>query len=67
MAGVVAGWIVILSHLAGLKSFGFPYLMPYVADEINDNKDLKDSIWKSSEEKLKERSIFARQGSRRRK
>lgn len=67
MAGVVAGWIVILSHLAGLKSFGFPYLMPYVADEINDNKDLKDSILKSSEKKLKERSIFARQGSRRRK
>lgn len=67
MVGVVAGWIVILSHLAGLKSFGFPYLMPYVADEVNDNKDLKDSIWKSSEEKLKERSIFARQGNRKKK
>lgn len=67
MVGVVAGWIIILSHLAGLKSFGFPYLMPYVADEVNANKDLKDSIWKSSEEKLKERSIFARQGNRKKK
>jgi spore germination protein len=64
MVGVVAGWIIILSHLAGLKSFGFPYLMPYVSDEINDNKDFKDSVWKAPQKRIKERFIFARQNGR---
>ena len=65
--GVIAGMLIILRHLAALKSFGFPYLMPYVADEVNDDADKADSIYKSSEKNLKERSIFTKPGKRRKK
>ncbi len=65
--GVIAGFLIILRHLASLKSFGFPYLMPYVADEINGDVDKMDGIYKASEKNLKERSIFTRPGRRRKK
>ncbi len=58
--GIIAGLIVILRHLASLKSFGFPYLLPMVSDEINDNEDKKDFIFRAPIEKLKKSSIFAR-------
>ncbi len=65
--GVIAGMLIILRHLAALKSFGFPYLMPYAADEVNDDADKADSIYKASEKNLKERSIFTKPGKRRKK
>ena len=36
IAGFVFAWFLLLSHLARLKSFGIPYLMPFVSDEINE-------------------------------
>lgn len=63
--GVIIGMLAILRHLAALTSFGFPYLMPYVADEINDDMDKKDGIYKVSEKNMVRRSIFAKPGRRR--
>ena len=65
--GVIMGWLVILRHLSSLKSFGFPYLMPYVSDEVNNDFDKKDSIYKAPEGKLTLRSIFTKPGRRRKK
>lgn len=56
--GVIAGGLFIMGHLSTLKNYGFPYLMPYVADEINGDNDKKDGIIKASWTKLKKRSIF---------
>lgn len=65
--GVVAGWIITLSHLSSLKSFGFPYLMPYVADEVNSDSDKQDAIIKKSQKHMLIRSIFTKPGKRRKK
>lgn len=65
--GVIAGCTVVLAHLSSLKSFGFPYLMPYAADEVNDDADKLDGIRKVSERDIKFRSVFTRPGKRRKK
>lgn len=54
--GIIAGFLVILCHMAGMKTFGFPYLMPYVSDEINDDIDKKDGVYKT--ENLEKKTIF---------
>lgn len=65
--GVVSGWIITIGHLSSLKSFGFPYLMPYVADEINGDMDKRDAIIKLSEKNITGRSVFTKPGKRRKK
>ncbi|MCL1787005.1 MAG: spore germination protein, partial [Defluviitaleaceae bacterium] len=44
LLGFWAGMLVILIHLAGLESFGVPYLFPFVSGELNGGADLKDSL-----------------------
>lgn len=62
--GFVIGIMMVLIHLAGLKSFGVPYLTPFVASEINDGNDSKDAIIKHSIKDLRKRPIFARRNER---
>ncbi|MCL2528058.1 MAG: spore germination protein [Defluviitaleaceae bacterium] len=57
--GFWAGLLIILIHMASLRSFGFPYLMPFVASELNKGEDLKDSIFRLPLFMLKRRPFFA--------
>ncbi|MCL1842405.1 MAG: spore germination protein [Defluviitaleaceae bacterium] len=59
--GLIIGLIVTLVHLAALKSFGFPYLMPFAASEMNAHEDLKDSLFRFPLFSLKKRPFFANQ------
>ena len=62
--GFVIGMMLILIHLASLKSFGVLYLAPFVASDLNDGNDSKDALIKRSIKDLKKRPIFARKGER---
>jgi spore germination protein len=57
--GLWAGLLVTLVHLAGLRSFGFPYLMPFAAGEMNEYEDLKDSIFRLPLTRLRRRPFYA--------
>ena len=62
--GFVLGLLTVLIHLASLKSFGIPYLMPYVAVKADDNEDLQDGILRKPLTGLKKRPIFAQKSQR---
>ncbi|BBF42146.1 spore germination protein GerKA [Lachnospiraceae bacterium KM106-2] len=64
--GFSIGVLLFLIHLCGLKSFGTPYLLPYVASNINGGNELKDAILKEPATKLKVRPTFARKQQRKR-
>lgn len=36
--------LVVLIHLSHLKSFGIPYLMPFVGADVTDYQDERDSL-----------------------
>jgi len=57
--GLIIGLLVTLVHLAGMKSFGFPYLMPFAAQELSRGEDLKDSLFRFPLFCLKKRPFFA--------
>lgn len=42
--GFLISLMVILLHLAKLKSCGYPYMMPFVGSELTGGEDEKDSI-----------------------
>jgi len=58
--GLGMGLMFVLVHLASLKSFSFPYLMPFASGEINDYHELKDSLFRFPLYTLKKRPFFAR-------
>ena len=62
--GLWAGLLITLIHLAGMRSFGFPYLMPFAASEMSGYEDLKDSLFRFPLFSLKKRPFFANQGQR---
>lgn len=62
--GVLLSYLWVLIHLSHLNSFGIPYLMPYVAADIGDYEDKKDSLVRFPFRMLKRRPVFARQGAR---
>lgn len=62
--GIVIGLYVVLGHLAGLTSFGIPYLMPYVGADLNEYHDERDSLIRMPFRMLKRRPIFARRNQR---
>ncbi len=62
--GLVLGWYLLTLHLAGLKSYSIPYLMPFSAPEINDYQDMRDSIVRFPLGKMRRRPVFARQEQR---
>ncbi|WP_058485861.1 spore germination protein [Defluviitalea phaphyphila] len=58
--GFLLGGLVVLIHLVSLKSFGIPYMFPYVSSVINNYYDLKDSIFRLPIFMINKRPIFAR-------
>uniref|UniRef100_UPI00248D295F spore germination protein n=1 Tax=Anaerocolumna aminovalerica TaxID=1527 RepID=UPI00248D295F len=42
--GFVLGFMILLIHLAGLKSFGIPYLLPFAASGMGGKSDGRDAI-----------------------
>lgn len=62
--GFLVSALSILIHLAGLKSFGIPYLTPYVGAELNDYEDERDSIARYPLSMMRERPIYARRSQR---
>ena len=58
--GLWIGLILTLIHLAAMRSFGFPYLMPFAASEMSGFEDLKDSLFRFPLFSLKKRPFFAR-------
>ncbi|MDD6191486.1 MAG: spore germination protein [Lachnospiraceae bacterium] len=64
--GFLWSMVAILTHLALLKSFGHPYLIPYVGIKGDGEERRKDSIVRFPLEKLIYRSIHAKTGQKRR-
>lgn len=62
--GYVVGLLTIFIHLSGLKSYGFPYLGPVAAGELNNKNDQKDMIFRMPYMHMKRRPIFARSSNR---
>ena len=62
--GWMAGMLAILIHLSQLKSFGIPYLMPFVASDMNSYHDERDSIVRAPVFRMTRRPIFARRDAR---
>lgn len=50
--GIVLGVLMIGLHLASLKSFSLPYLMPIAAGDVNKRRDMKDLILRFPLKKL---------------
>ncbi|MDF2588423.1 MAG: GerA spore germination protein, partial [Anaerocolumna sp.] len=62
--GFVLGIMFLMIHLAGLKSFGLPYMVPFAASGINEGTDTKDAIVRFPLKTLKRRPIFAKKNER---
>lgn len=57
--GFLIALLGVLVHLAHLKSFGIPYLMPFIGAELTDYQDERDSLLKMPIFYLKRRPFFA--------
>ncbi len=66
LLGFILGIMVLMTHLCGLKSFGTPYLVPFVASGIVGNKDYKDAIIKMPTNKMTSRPSYTRPNARKR-
>ena len=64
--GLTAAFLTVLVHLSGLKSFGVPYMMPFVSAEMAPDSKWQDSIGRMPLGKMYERPYFTRAGHRRR-
>lgn len=62
--GFLVGIVAVLVHLTKLKSFGIPYLMPFVAADLNGYEDQRDFLWRFPLRMLKKRPIYAKRGER---
>lgn len=62
--GFLMGLLSVLIHLSKLKSFGIPYLMPFVGADLNDYEDQRDSIWRAPMRRMTRRPIYARSQER---
>ncbi len=62
--GFLAASLSILIHLAGLKSFGIPYLMPYAGAELNHYQDERDSLIRYPLSMMRRRPIYTKRGER---
>lgn len=64
--GILFGWLLVLIHLAGLKSFGVSYLMPFAGKDANPEGEARDSILRAPLSRMWRRPLFARRQNRRR-
>jgi len=65
--GLLGFWIallLLLIHLASLKSFGLPYLFPFAAGDVNGFTDFKDSLFRLPIIFMKKRPIYANPSQR---
>lgn len=62
--GFLVGLSMVLVHLSKLKSFGIPYMMPFVAADLNHYEDERDFIWRFPLRKLTKRPIYAPKSER---
>ncbi|MDF2821504.1 MAG: Spore germination protein GerKA [Clostridiales bacterium] len=62
--GFWLGVIAVLIHLSTLTSYGFPYLMPFIAGSIDNYNDLEDSLFRMPFRKMKKRPIFTKENAR---
>lgn len=63
--GMLAGLLAVLIHLSHLKSFGIPYLMPFVGANLNDYEDERDALYRQPLRKLLWRPVYAKRKKRR--
>lgn len=58
--GLVLGSYLLISHLAGLLSFGIPYLVPFVEKEGDNWRESGGRIWRMPFRKRRFRPLYAR-------
>lgn len=63
--GYITGWLLLLIHLSGLKSFGIPYLMPFAAADRDGISRWTDGIFRAPMKKLNRRPVYAVRENRR--
>ncbi len=66
MFGFLGFWLallIIIIHVCSLKSFGIPYMFPFVSGSINDYSDIKDTIFRFPLFSMKKRPIFSNPSS----
>ena len=62
--GFLLGMLTVLIHLSRLKSFGIPYLMPFVGADLTGYADERDSIWRAPLRKMRKRPIYTKRNQR---
>lgn len=62
--GMLLGLLTVLIHLSQLKSFGIPYLMPFVGADLNGYEDERDFLWRLPSRKLTKRPIYTKRHER---
>lgn len=62
--GLLLGLLAVLIHLSHLKSFGIPYLMPFVGADLNNYDDERDFLWRMPLRRLNRRPIYAKPENR---
>lgn len=62
--GLLLGLLAVLIHLSHLRSFGIPYLMPFVGADLNDYEDERDFLWRQPLFRLTKRPIYAKRSER---
>ena len=62
--GIIMAALFILGHLSRLKSFGFPYLMPVAAADVNGGNDLKDYMVRYPIGAMRFKSLYAKSSGR---
>lgn len=62
--GFVVGWLLLLIHLAGLRSFGIPYLMPFAAVGKDGISRWTDGLLRAPMRRLNRRPVYARRDRR---
>lgn len=62
--GFLVALLAVLIHLSHLKSFGIPYLMPFVGADLNDYQDERDSLIRLPLFLLNRRPVFSRRSER---
>ncbi|MCL2351938.1 MAG: spore germination protein [Firmicutes bacterium] len=65
LLGFWLAFLLVLVHMASLRSFGIPYLFPFASGEINGFGDLRDTVVRAPLHKLNIRPIFASPKNRR--
>lgn len=62
--GFLLALLAVLIHLSHLKSFGIPYLMPFVAADLSDYHDERDSLVRLPLFAMRRRPIYAKKDNR---